>query len=497
MAEAEPLRILVVEDEAETARSLERLLEKRFDASVVIAPDAISAMDHLLNDSFDLITLDYEMPDCDGLAVLKEITEMRGAPPVVMITGRGDEGVAAGAFRTGAVDYVMKDQKLSRTLPVAVGRALTETRLKKAERALAESERKYRDLVENLREGIWSIDRDARTIFVNTRMAEMLGTSVDEMIGDPLSGFMDERSAEIAIRNIEMLEGGSATHIEFELVRKDRKRIYVSVESSPIEDDEGHFVGVLWGVTDITARRQAERDLLRVNAELDGFAQTVSHDLKGPMSAIRIAGETLLSLMGAPQTEVTRSAVGEVQKVLSLNVDKSSSLIDDVLRLAEAGQVPAEVERVEIRGIVDRILEERTAEIEEKGISGRVGDDLGSVIANPTQVYQLFANLISNSIKHNKSEDPVLTISRVGENGDGAHRYLVRDNGPGIAPENIDKIFIPFFKGSEDGSGIGLSTVAKIVKVYGGEIKAYNDGGACFEFTLRDWDPEVPKPERG
>jgi len=132
MAEAEPLRILVVEDEAETARSLERLLEKRFDASVVIAPDAISAMDHLLNDSFDLITLDYEMPDCDGLAVLKEITEMRGAPPVVMITGRGDEGVAAGAFRTGAVDYVMKDQKLSRTLPVAVGRALTETRLKKA-----------------------------------------------------------------------------------------------------------------------------------------------------------------------------------------------------------------------------------------------------------------------------------------------------------------------------------------------------------------------------
>jgi signal transduction histidine kinase len=64
----------------------------------------------------------------------------------------------------------------------------------------------------------------------------------------------------------------------------------------------------------------------------------------------------------------------------------------------------------------------------------------------------------------------------------------VRDNGAGISPTDLPNIFLPFYKGSDTGdTGIGLSTVAKIIKLYGGEITAYNDGGACFEFTMPDW----------
>ena len=71
-----------------------------------------------------------------------------------------------------------------------------------------------------------------------------------------------------------------------------------------------------------------------------------------------------------------------------------------------------------------------------------------------------------------------------------SHRFIVRDNGSGIASEDLERVFAPFFKKRPGGSGIGLSTVEKIVKLYGGDIKVTNDNGACFEFTLRDWQPE-------
>ena len=98
----------------------------------------------------------------------------------------------------------------------------------------------------------------------------------------------------------------------------------------------------------------------------------------------------------------------------------------------------------------------------------------------------MFANLIKNAIRHVDSEEPVIEI-RLLSSGNGINRYLVRDNGPGIPEDLIPDIFSLFVKGKEGDKGIGLSIVEKIVKTYDGEIKAYNDNGACFEFTLKDY----------
>jgi signal transduction histidine kinase len=104
---------------------------------------------------------------------------------------------------------------------------------------------------------------------------------------------------------------------------------------------------------------------------------------------------------------------------------------------------------------------------------------------DPTHAYQVFSNLIGNAIKHNDSENPEIRISRLVEAGPGRFRYLVRDNGPGISEGAEADIFLPFHKGpNSTGTGIGLSMVHKVVRLYGGEVRAYNDGGACLEFTL-------------
>ena len=143
------------------------------------------------------------------------------------------------------------------------------TERKRAEKALQQSEKKYRQLVENMQEGIWLIDKDAYTTFVNPRMSEMLGYSTDEMLGKHLFFFMDEQATEIAKFNLERRKQGIKEQHDFEFVRKDGTLVYTSLETSPITDDDGNYIGALASVADITKRKRAEEALRRAHEELE------------------------------------------------------------------------------------------------------------------------------------------------------------------------------------------------------------------------------------
>lgn len=147
--------------------------------------------------------------------------------------------------------------------------------------------------------------------------------------------------------------------------------------------------------------------------------------------------------------------------------------------------MPEVVCDVDITELVRRIIEEREEAIRDKGIKLYVDRDLGTVTANPTHVYQVFANIIGNAINHNESVNPAITVSRLGQGDGGGTTFLIRDNGSGIPPEHLDRVFEPFYKGEGGASGLGLAIVKNIVTVYDGDVRAYNDDGACFEFTFR------------
>jgi PAS domain S-box-containing protein len=142
------------------------------------------------------------------------------------------------------------------------------TERKEAEKALRQSEKQYRQLLDALQEGIWVIDQDAYTTLVNPRMAEMLGYAVEEMQGKHLFSFMDERGIEITQRNLKRREQGIAEQHDFEFLRKDGSRMFALLETSPIYDDDGNYVGGIAGIQDITDRRQAEEALQKSEALL-------------------------------------------------------------------------------------------------------------------------------------------------------------------------------------------------------------------------------------
>ncbi|MDD5712349.1 MAG: PAS domain S-box protein [Smithellaceae bacterium] len=127
--------------------------------------------------------------------------------------------------------------------------------------ALRASEKQHRLLFELAQEGIWAIDVESRTTFVNLRLTEIIGYRSDEMIGRHLFSFMDEQAKDLALRNMSGLLRRFKERRNFEFIHKDGHRIYTSMETSPITDEEGRYTGALAVITDITERRLAEEAL--------------------------------------------------------------------------------------------------------------------------------------------------------------------------------------------------------------------------------------------
>lgn len=487
MKPGEPIQVLVVEDSRTEARMVSDALEARFASSVDTTDTLALAREMLDAGAYDIVILDLKLPDGNGLDLLAEITDMTEHPQAIIITGRGDEQTAIEAFRLGATSYVTKDRALPRVLGEAVEKALAEIALEQAREALRRSEERFRELADSLPEVIFEMNNEGVFSYVNQNAFDSFGYTPGEFNAGihALDMIVEEERGLVAERMVQIARGGPTGGSEYTAQRKDGSTFPVIIHSVPIIHD-GDVVGLRGILTDITEHRRREEELRRINAELEGFAHTVSHDLRGPFAAIMGANLTIQNLLAIPDIGKFRSDILDVAEVMDKSVAKAGALIEDLLSLAEAGQVPEDVSTVDISEVVGMVLEEREKEIRDNEVRVEVDSDLGSVSANSTHMYQVFSNVIGNAIEHNASREPVMTIKYLGEEVAGGHRYLVRDNGAGIPPDIIDAIFLPFSKGTSGGSGIGLSIVYKVINSYGGQVNAYNDNGACFEFVLKD-----------
>jgi len=199
---------------------------------------------------------------------------------------------------------------------------------RRAEEGLARGERKYSQLVEQMQEGVWIIDKDAHTSFVNPRTAKILGFTVDEMQGKPLFSFMDERGVEIVKRLLERCSQGIVEQHDFEFIRKDGTRVYVILETSPMTDETGNYVGALGCVTDITERKQAELALKESTKALAASEEKYSTIVESAAEGIIIAdietkqfkyaNPAISRMLGYSQQELKGMAVGDIHPKESL-----------------------------------------------------------------------------------------------------------------------------------------------------------------------------------
>lgn len=159
-----------------------------------------------------------------------------------------------------------------RTAMLSNIRDITERKL--AERALAESERHYRQIIETAGEGIWTIDAANRTMLVNPHLADMLGYTIEEMIGKSVYDFMDEEGKAIAVMSLENRRQGINEQLDFKYKHKDGSTVWALIETSTLLDANGQYMGALAMLTDITKRKLAETEIRQRLSELEVLYQS-------------------------------------------------------------------------------------------------------------------------------------------------------------------------------------------------------------------------------
>lgn len=355
-----------------------------------------------------------------------------------------------------------------------------------AEQNVIEERERWERSFRAVGEGVFLIDKEFKIIQCNDAFAKLIGDETENIVG---------RKCHELVHRLDEPPEFCVTCLAIKEERSSKGELYepsiskhIAVSADPSFDPDGNFEFAVHLIRDISDRKKAETALQEKNEELKGFAHTVSHDIKSPVATIGFAAQTLNVILSEPLDEENLERIREITAMITNSVEHVGVLVDDILALAEAGRTPTGVTDVAVNDIVGKIIEEHKWVLERKGVDVRIEPRLGRVMASPTHVHQVFANLITNSIRYNDNKEPTLEVSLLGIDESGAHRYLVRDNGPGIPEDDLERVFAPFHRVRGGGTGIGLATVSRIIGVYGGSIRAYNRYGACFEFTLKDYE---------
>lgn len=231
---------------------------------------------------------------------------------------------------------------------------------------------------------------------------------------------------------------------------------------------------------EITERIRIEDELLARNAELETFAHTISHDLRSTVSIIEGYAQVALESKDDLLQEC-------LEKIVHL-ARRMEDFIESLLAYSEAGRPEGNPTAVDASQVLSELLVEREAELTARNVRVIVAKGLPVVRVDPLRLHQVFANLIDNAMKY-MGENPNPVVECGADAREGAVVFFVRDNGIGIAKSEQRIIFEPFQRlGSEyhHGLGIGLSTVKRAVKGWGGEVwvESIPSKGSTFFFTV-------------
>lgn len=373
---------------------------------------------------------------------------------------------------------------------------------KRLQEALQQSEEKYRLIAENVEDVVYVYNGEGVITYVSPSIEKLLGYTPDERIGMHFEETsMSEASKQKALAKfIEALEGKTdSAMIEMQHKTKAGDLVWTETRVNVARGAESEITGIYVLVRDITERRRtdallerqrqrlAERsaELTDVNIRLDGFAATVSHDLRAPLRRVIRSLETLAEDPSA--AEALRPAIQELRNM--------SKLIEHLLDTSVSKKALARSEvdlGKTLRSIVARLRVETGRDCE----LAAPADGEATVWADPQLVMVLLTNLVSNAYKYTPANQQLVLRLEISADADEPEiRFL--DNGDGFPVEHISMLFDTFVQGSNEneGFGIGLSTVETIIKRHGGTVSLQNrpEGGACISFTLGKGHGNTPR----
>jgi PAS domain S-box-containing protein len=366
---------------------------------------------------------------------------------------------------------------------------------------LDRSQSRLRAVVDYAVDGLITFDAMGRVTSFNPACERIFGFKAEEMIGNDLKAVLPGLNRSGAglggyVASNEARALGATGH-EVVAHRKDGTSFPADLSVSAYTlDGRRHFAGI---VRDITLRKQADQTVMnymhaleRSNKELDDFAYIASHDLKEPLRGIHNHSRFLRE---DNADKLDEESVKRVERLVYLS-QRMERLVNDLLYFSRLGRQELAVQETDLVAVVADIEETLEHFLEERGAKISVPNGLPVYTCDKPRVTELFRNLITNAIKYNDKPAKLVELgflrSHVTQQGARMENvFYVKDNGCGIDPEFHEEIFRIFKRlqpqsGPDDGTGVGLTFVKKIVERHGGAIwlESTPGLGTTFYFTL-------------
>ncbi|NNF50846.1 MAG: PAS domain S-box protein [Gammaproteobacteria bacterium] len=361
-------------------------------------------------------------------------------------------------------------------------------------RLLEQARKRVSAIINMVPHMIFARDAAGDFVFANRATARVLGQSESELTHTGSQSLPDvsERLEKLAEEDKKVFSETAVDQESVEILKNaagEERKLRVSRQL--LEQDEANSPAVLTVAVDITEQEQAEArltalvsDLADKNLELERFTYTVSHDLKSPIITIRGFAKEMARQIGAGNTEELRQDLARIDKASA----RMQKLLDGLLVLSRSGKLSGPKQRVNMNRLVDEVIEIMQGQIADSGATIKVADELPDASGDPVRLFELVQNLVENAIKFTATGTAPDVIIGC-EQFEAENRYFIEDNGPGVDPDDRERIFGLFeqVEQTDKGTGIGLSLARRILQVHGGTIwveQGRELSGARFVFVL-------------
>lgn len=492
----EKIKILIIEDNKYDLELIIReLIKNKLEFEYTQVSDFDAVKKQITENPPDIIFSDYNLLTFNGLDVLKFRNEYAPLIPFIKITGTLSEEKAVEIIKSGADDYILK-QNLSRLVP-AVLSALEKTFLKRqriySEKKLKESEEKFSKIFHFSPVPACIINYDSGIIMdINNSFRDFSQYDEHELIGNYIFdfGFFERAVYEVNIKNA-LRDSYVLQNYELEVETRNKDKRFVLINFLKIALEDVEYIIVKF--VDITQQKNVEKELNDAKERAEEmnklktiFLTNLSHEFRTPLNGILGFSDMLAQEIKNPEQS---SYIQAIQTSGQRLLDTFNDLID--LSVIESGKIVMRKEAVNLVNTTERIFNRFKASVTKKLDLILEIKSENLICSIDLEGYEkVIHKLLDNAIKFTHTGFVKLVLDKIVKNGQQYIYISVKDSGIGISPEDLEIVFERFRQSSEgirrnyEGTGIGLSIARKFIELLGGEISVTSRVGVGSEFTV-------------